>query len=267
MVEGSLAALQRGWYVMLLPQGVIAQSAAIAVFPTFSAQAARGETDALRRTLGQVLRAVLFLALPATIGLIVLRLPIIRLMFERGDFTLQDSQAAAWALLFYALGLVAHSLVEILTRAFYALHDTLTPVIIGGGAMLLNVILSLTLIGVIGAPGTLEMGPFGGLALANTLATTLEGAFLLILIGQRVGGIEAGRLLDGLLRAGLASALMGLALWGLTPLMDRLGLWIGTLGGMALAACLFWGLAWLLRSEEAHLLTAAVLRRVRREAA
>ena len=263
MAEGSMAALQRGWYVMLLPQGVIAQSAAIAVFPTFAAQAARQETDALRRTLSGVLRTVLLLTLPATVGLIILRLPVVRLLFERGAFTLQDSRAAAWALLFYALGLLAHSLVEIVTRAFYALHDTLTPVIVGGGAMALNVILSLLLIRVIGSPDALERGAFGGLALANTLATTLEGLGLMALISPRVGGLDTRRLLNGLLRAGLASAGMGLALWAARPLIERLGLWIGTLGGITAAAGVFWGLAWLLRSEEAHLFTEAVRRRLR----
>ncbi len=267
MVEGSIAAIQRAWYVMLLPQGVIAQSVAIAVFPTFSAHAARDEQEALARTLGQTLRAVLFLSLPATVGLIVLRLPIVRLMFERGSFTLQDSQATAWALLFYALGLVAHSLVEIVTRAFYAMHDTLTPVLIGGGAMALNVILSLTLIHVIGLPGDPVHGPFAGLALANTLATTLEGIGLLALIGRRIGGLDIRRIAIGVLRAGAASAIMGTALFVLWPWLERLGLWAGTLGGIALGGVLFWGIAWLLGSETARTVTRAALNRLKRRAA
>jgi putative peptidoglycan lipid II flippase len=267
MIEGSIAAIQRAWYVMLLPQGVIAQSVAIAVFPTFSAHAARGERTALSQTLGQTLRAVLFLSLPATVGLIVLRLPIIRLMFERGSFTFQDSQATAWALLFYALGLVAHALVEIVTRAFYAMHDTLTPVLIGGGAMALNVILSLTLIHVLGTPGDPVHGPFAGLALANTLATTLEGVGLLALIGGRVGDLDIRRIAIGFLRAAAASAIMGAALWALWPFLERSGLWIGTLGGIALGGLLFWGTAWLLGSETARTVTRAALNRLGRKAA
>lgn len=267
MVEGSIAAIQRAWYVMLLPQGVIAQSVAIAVFPTFSAHAARGECDKLSKTLGQTLRAVLFLSLPATVGLIVLRVPIVRLMFERGSFTLQDSRATAWALLFYALGLVAHSLVEIVTRAFYAMHDTLTPVLIGGGAMALNVILSLTLINVIGAPSDPVYGPFAGLALANTLATTLEGIGLLALIGRRIGGLDIGRIAAGFLRAGLASVIMGGTLLALWPFLEGVGLWVGTLVGIALGGALFWGSAWLLGSETARTFTYAMLSRLRRRVA
>lgn len=264
MVVGSVAAIDRAWYIMLLPQGLIAQSVATVVFPTFSAQVAAGDSAGLRRTLGAVLRAVLFLAIPATVGLIVLREPIVRLLYERGDFRPEDTQAASWALLFFGLGLVAHSLVEIVTRAFYALHDTRTPVLIGGGAMIANVVLSLTLIRVIGEPGALVRGPFAGLALANTLATTAEGVGLLALIRPRVGGLEGRRMALGVGRAGLASLLMAVALWALTPVTEALGQIVGPLVAITAGGAMFWVAAWLLGSEEARLFTGAVLRRLRR---
>lgn len=263
MVTGSVAALKRGFAVMLLPQGVIAQSVATAVFPTFSALTARGEKAELRRTLGQTLGAVLFLALPATVGLVMLRLPVVRIIFERGEFTPQDSAATAWALLFYALGLVAHSLVEIVTRAFYALHDTLTPVLVGGGAMVLNVAFSLILINVVGSPDSLGMGAFGGLALANTLATTLEGFGLLWIIRGRLAGMGEGQLVSGLWRAGLASLGMGLALAGLLALLGDGSVWLVAGLGVALGGIVFWGLAWLLGSREARLFTRFALERLR----
>ena len=263
MAPGSVAALKRGFAVMLLPQGVIAQSVATVVFPTFSALTARGETVGLRRTLGQTLRAVLFLALPATVGLVMLRAPVVRIIFERGAFTPDDTAATAWALLFYALGLVAHSLVEIVTRAFYALHDTLTPVIVGAGAMALNVAFSLTLIHVVGRPGSMTLGPFGGLALANTLATTLEGLGLLWIIRRRLRGFDGRRLLAGLARAGLASLGMGLALAGGLSLLGEGSAWLAAGLGVALGGAIFWGLAWLLGSEEARLFTRVALERLR----
>lgn len=264
MVEGSVAALTRAWVLMLLPQGIIAQSVANAVFPTFSIHAARGETGKLKSTLGQVLRTVLFLAIPASVGLILLRLPLVRLIYERGAFAPADSQATAWALLFYGLGLVSHSLVEVVTRAFYALHDTRTPVIVGGAAMALNVALSLALIRVVGDPTSLVRGPFAGLALANTLATTLEAIVLLALIRPRVGGLEGRRTAVGLLRAGAASAGMGLVLWALAPAVDALGQYLGPVAAIATGGAAFWGLAWLLGSEEARQLTGLVLRRAQR---
>ena len=263
MIEGSVAALQRAWIVMLLPQGVIAQSVATAVFPTFSAQVSEGNTAELKQTLSQVLRSVLFLSLPATIGLITLRLPVIRLLFERNEFTSIDSQAAAWALIFFGAGLLSHALVEIVTRAFFALHDTRTPVLVGGIAMALNVGLSLLFIRVIGSPESLERGAFAGLALANTIATTLEGIALLILIRPRVGGLEVKRLAASLLKAGIAAAVMGLVLWLGMPLIERLGVYIGTLGGVAAGGAIFWIIALLLGCEEARLFTNFALRRLK----
>jgi putative peptidoglycan lipid II flippase len=264
MVEGSIAALSRAWVIMLLPQGIIAQSVANAVFPTFSIHAARGERDQLRGTLGQVLRMVLFLAIPASVGLIALRVPLVRLLFERGAFTPDDTQATAWALLFFALGLVAHSLVEIVTRAFYALHDTRTPVLVGAAAMLLNVALSLTLIRVMGGAESLVRGPFAGLALANSIATTLEGIALVALIRPRVGGLEGRRLAVGMLKAGAASAGMGAALWALLPVIEGLGQYLGPLVGIAAGGAVFGVLAVLLRSEEVRLIGGLVGRRVGR---
>lgn len=263
MVTGSIAALQRAWYLMMLPQGIIAQSVAIAVFPTFSAQAARDDQAGLRRTLGQVLRAVLFLSLPAMVGLLVLRLPVVRLIYESGEFTQADSQATAWALLFFGLGLVFHSLLEIVTRAFYAMHDTRTPVIVGGGAMLLNIVFSLTLIHVVGKPGNLVMGPFGGLALALTLSTMLETLTLLVLIRPRVGGLEGRVMVVSFAQAGAASSVMGLVLWALLPLIEQVGLLVGTLGAVAVGGMVFWSTAWVLGSPEARLFTGFVLRQLK----
>jgi len=264
MEEGSVSALKRAWYILLLPQGVIAQSIANAVFPTFSIQVASGETDALQATLGRVLRSVLFLSVPATVGLVVLRLPIVQLIYQYGEFTPIDAQATAWALLFYGLGLVSHSVLEIITRAFYAMHDTRTPVLVGGGAMLLNVVLSLALIRVMGEPGNVAMGPFAGLALANTLATTLEAGLLLMLIRPRVGGLEAPRTLTGLLKTSLASLVMGIAIWLLLPTVARLGQFLGPLVGIAIGGAVFIALAALLRTEEVRLFTDLIRRRLNR---
>lgn len=264
MIVGSYAALTRAWTVMLMPQAVIAQSVANAVFPTFAVHAAQGDTRALRSTMIQVTRAVLFLSIPASVALIVLRLPIVNVIFGYGEFTPTDAEATAWALLFFAMGLVSHSLVEILTRAFYALHDTRTPVIIGGGAMILNIVLSLILIQFIGDPNVLETGTFAGLALANTLATTLEGLILIVLIRAKVGGLDVRPLLIGISRASIASAAMGAALALSYPLIDLLGRYFGLLAVVVIGAIVFWGVAYAIGSEDARLFISMVWKRIRR---
>ncbi|MBI4769781.1 MAG: murein biosynthesis integral membrane protein MurJ, partial [Chloroflexi bacterium] len=176
MPEGSLSAIALAWAVMTMPQVVIAQAIAIAALPTFSAQVARGQLAEMRAALVQTLRAILFLALPASVGLVLLRRPLVILLFERGAFDERSVMLVSWALLWYAVGLVGHSLVEILSRAFYALHDTRTPVAVGAVAMSLNVALSLLFARLFERAGWL---PHGGLALANSLATALETAALL----------------------------------------------------------------------------------------
>lgn len=249
--EGAVSALNYAWLLMLLPLGVFAQSIATAAFPTFAAQAARNEIDPMRHTLSGALRATLFLSLPAAVGLIVLRTPLVQLLFERGEFTPESTQAVAYAMQFFALGLVAHSLLEIVTRGFYATHDTRTPVIVGVAAMFLNVALSLMLIGPLAE---------GGLALANSIATTVEALVLVWLIRGRLSGIEGRRVWGALARSGLASAAMGLALLGLLqmPISSALAL---CAAGIAVGVIVYAGAALLLRADELRSVRQLVQRR------
>jgi len=238
----ALPALNYAWLLMLLPQGIIAQAIGTAVFPTLSALAAQDEIEGLRRTFSYALRMVLYLATPAGVGLIVLRVPVVQALLERGHFTEASTDAVAPALGLYALGLFAHAGVEIVARTFYALHDTRTPVLIGAGAMAGNVLLSLALIR---TPLS-----FGGLALANSLATTLELVTLLRVLSPRLGGVDGRRLAASLARVLAASAAMVL---GVVWVMGRA---IGWQPAPALAvavaagAMIYVGTSALLGSEE-----------------
>lgn len=267
MVEGSVSALSRAFIVMLLPQGVIAQSVATAVFPTFAAQVSAGKRDEMRITFGQVLRAILFLALPATVGLVLLREPIVRLIFEYGSFTATDRQATAWALLFFGMGLVSHSLVEITTRAFYAMHDTRTPVLVGIGTVALNVVLSLVLINYIGDPASLVRGPFAGLALANTIATTLEAIVLLLLLAPRMGGLTAKENSISSLRTLAASVVMAGVLLATMPVTNLVWFPVGILGVVVVAAVVYIGVSWVIGSTEARFFFNVIMRRLKRRPA
>ena len=223
LAVGSLSALNYAWLLMLLPQGVFAQAVATAAFPTLSAQSAKGQWEEMRSTLSATLRAVLYLALPATVGLIVLRMPLVQLIFERGAFSTTSTQMVAWALALYALGLPAHSVLEIVVRAFYALHDTKTPVLVGIASMALNVLLSLGFIRVFQWLGWM---PLGGLALSNSLATTLEMAVLVGLARKRLGGLEGRRLAQSIARIGVAAAVMGILLTLFLTLVAGRSAWL-----------------------------------------
>ncbi|HJW84127.1 MAG TPA: murein biosynthesis integral membrane protein MurJ, partial [Anaerolineae bacterium] len=220
--EGAVSALNYAWLLMLLPQGVFAQSIATAAFPTFAAQAARDQIDDMRRSLSSALRATLCLSLPAAVGLIVLGAPLVQLLLERGEFTSASTRAVAGTLQFFALGLAAHSALEIVTRAFYARRDTRTPVIVGAAAMGLNVILSLLLIGPLAQ---------GGLALANSIATTLETLALAWLIRARLGGIDGRRVSLAALKTAAASLIMAVAVLGFLSGTESAGSLVRAIGG------------------------------------
>jgi len=257
MTEGSIVGLSYGFSLMLMAQAVIAQSVAIAVMPTFSAQHALGQNDALRSSLASTLRGVILLALPASVGLILLREPLISLLYQRGKFDGQDTQIVAWALLWYAAGMVGHSIMEILTRAFYAQHDTKTPVIIGVVAMGLNVIFSILFAKIFASIGWM---PHGGLALANSLATALEAAALFIVMRKRLNGIEGKQILNGLAFSTLGALFMSLIIFGWLYLGKNLSVWVLTPLGVILGGGIYFTALWVLRVPELQYLASGVLR-------
>ncbi len=209
MVEGSVTGIEYAFALMLMAEIAIAQSVATVIMPALSAHYALERLETLRSALVQALRAVLLLALPAAAGLILLRFPILQFLYQRGEFTARSTELVAWALLWYALGLPAHSLLEVLARAFYAMQDTRTPVRVGAAAMSLNILFSLLFSHLFARWGWM---PHGGLALANSLATALETAALLWLMRKRIKGIEGKNLAVSFLQALAATLLMSLVL-------------------------------------------------------
>lgn len=262
LAAGSLSALNYAFLLMLLPQGIIAQAMATAAFPTFAAQYAAGQPDALRRTFNQTLRTVIFLSIPAAAMLYVLDRATIGVLFEHGQFNARSTDMVVFALQFYLLGLLAHSALEIIVRAFYAVQNTITPVAVGIAAMILNISLSLVLVRPLS---------FGGLALANSTATTVEMLLLLWLLRKRLGGIDSRSVGGTLLRSIGAAAVMAivLELWVQQGAAFPSGLqnWIVAIGGIMLGIITYSLVSWLLRSEELALVLAMVRSRAKSRAA
>jgi putative peptidoglycan lipid II flippase len=262
LAAGSLAALNYAWLLMLLPQGIFAQSVATATFPTLAAQVAAGQLAAMRHTLGQALRMVLFLTMPAAVVLFGLSNDLVAVLFERASFGAQSTRMVAHALQWYACGLIAHAALEIVVRAFYALHDTLTPVLIGVGAMTLNILLSLWWVRTLG---------YGGLALANSAATSIEVAMLLWLLWRKMRGFEWHLLLRSAVRQTVAALLMGAALWGWQRMIDRPAWvafssldvsWLAAGGGLLIGGTVYIAASLLLRSDELHPAVMLITRRL-----
>ncbi len=244
---GSLSAINWGFILMLMPQAALAQSVATAAMPTFSAQVARGKPEEMRASLAASLRGILLLALPASLGLILLRIPLVTFLLERGAFTHESTLMTAWALLWYSAGLVGHCLVEILSRAFFALHDTRTPVAVTSVAMLLNILMSIAFTVLFQQAGWM---PLGGVALANSLATALESLALLFFLRRRLGGLEGRRIGSAVWRGGLATLVMGAALWTWIQLSQGLAPWLVTLVGVVVGGSVYGGLMLLLKVDE-----------------
>lgn len=249
MPLGSVTAISVGFALMMIPEAAIAQAIAIAALPAFSAQVAAGKLADMRRSLASLLRGLLLLAVPASVGLVLLRLPLVTVIYQRGQFDADSTRLVAWALLWYGAGLVGHSVVEIVSRAFYALHDTKTPVTIGVVAMSLNIGLSFLF-------STLftrwDWMPHGALALANSTATFLEMGALLFFMRRRLAGLEGRRVLNSLVQAVVSGSVMGAALWGWMQYAGRLtsSPWLIALGGIAIGVMVYGLMLVLLRVPE-----------------
>ncbi len=229
LVAGSLAYLNYAWLVLMVPLGVCAMAVSTAVFPTLARHSAAEERGEMRELFGLTLRMILFLAVPAMVGLVTLGRPIIELLFERDLFTPAVTSAVLIALTCYALGLPGHSLVEIVDRAYYALHDTMTPVKAAALAVGINLVVSAAVV-VLALRGALPWEhAYAGLAIANSLAAWVEAVLLVVWLRGSLGGPDLRSVGLALLRYLAAALIMGalVVLLGdaLEPLVDtsRLG--------------------------------------------
>jgi putative peptidoglycan lipid II flippase len=178
--EGSAYGFFTAFQLMLLPISIFAMAVSTAAFPTLAALFAAGEFERLRHVILTTLRGILFLSIPASLGLIGLARPIIRLLLQHGNFTPQDTSLVYDPLIFLAIGIAGHASVEILTRSFYALRDSRTPVYVSLCQFAFMIGLSILLF------------PLGlrGLGLAMSIGVLGEALVLLLLLRQRLRGFD-----------------------------------------------------------------------------
>jgi putative peptidoglycan lipid II flippase len=142
----------------------------------------------------------------------------------------------AWALLWYATGLVGHAVLEIIVRGFYAMKDTRTPVLIGALAMSLNLVLSLLFSALFKQVG---WAPHGGLALANSLATAVESLILIIILRRRIANLKLATFVKNLAPILGGVLLMSLALLIWNALITEQSVWISALGGVLVGGAVY----------------------------
>jgi putative peptidoglycan lipid II flippase len=210
-----VAAFDYAVRLMELPQGVFGLSMATYLLPTLSGLATEKNYGAFRATLRQGLGYVTFTNALAAALLVALASPIVRLLFERGEFTPASTHRVAVALTCLAPGLLAFSAVNIGARAFFALGDTRTPMRISVVCLCLNLLFAFLLV-----------GPYrqGGLGVANTLSAVFNAALLLYALRRKLGRLELGELQRVVWGLGSAAAVSGCLAWGLSQGWDG---WLG----------------------------------------
>ncbi len=246
--QGGVAALYFAHRFLHLPLALFGISMAQAALPTLSVQAVQGDPQAARRTLSLALRASLAIALPSSVGLILLAHPIIRTLLQHGQFSADSTRLTVAALQWYAVGICSLCAAKVLANALYAFQDTWTPVRSAAVALVMNALLNLILIRPMG---------LAGLALATSLSSSWNAFHLYRAVRRRVGPM-ASEWTGSLLRLAAASAGMGLLVQGMAAAGSGLA-WLAATVLAGLAS--FFGLAILLRVEEIQKLRAWLFRR------
>ena len=251
MPRGSLAALYVSDRVMELVLGGYAIAVATAIIPMMSHQAAANDYEGLKRTLTFAVRIVAYITIPAAVGLMILREPIIRMLFQHGQFVAESTRLTARPLLYYAAGLPALACVKLIVPAFYSAGDTKTPVIVGLISFLLNIAFNVLFLNVF-----FKRFQNGGPALATVLATLFDFFTLFFIFRLRYGALGSVEIFRSIAKISLCAGIMGIgcmignyyAKFSLqAPFFTQLMVFIGLIGG---ATLLYIGLTWLFRCPE-----------------
>lgn len=261
--EGGITAIRFATRLIQLPIGIFAAGIAMAFFPLLSSLVTEQKMSHYKETLSLALRTIFFIMVPAGVGLIVLRYPIVKLLFERQKFTPHDTMLTTYALLFYSLALFAHAAILMMPRAFYALQDTRTPVVVSfisvSSSIFFNwVFLKYTSLGV------------GGFGISFTIMGLTNMLLLMAILRRKIGGMRGYQILKSFCKSAVAAILMGIgilaALWLTSPLSKHLN---GHLEaavqitlGMAVGGVIYLLVAWFLKMEELMMLVNQVKKRL-----
>ena len=243
--EGAVAALNYANRLWQLPLAIFGHALAQAALPTMSRQVALNDMDELKNTLLFSLRALFFILIPSSVGLMVLSAPITKIVFQRGAFNAYSTQITSDALFFYAIGLVAVGGIKVLANGFYSLQDTKTPVKVAVFSLIINVALSILL-----------MRPLksGGIALANSMAAIFNCVFLYVYLRKRIGPIGVSRILDSIFKILFAGLVMGLLCYFA---LHRLNIVVSIL--LVIAA--YFGVCFLVKTRELKEISSWILRK------
>lgn len=210
---GSITALRMANRIMWVPIGIFAHSIGVTIFPTLVSNVATQRIKEFKENFSYGIRMILFIIIPASVGLMTFGEPIVRLLFEQGQFQRTDTIATAEVLFFYAIGMIAQSAISIITRGFYAFHDTRTPIKVGLFTIVANYTFSHLFIGYLGAKG---------LALAYSLTGFLNMTALFLLLRLKVGSMGMKKISVSALKTVAASLVMGVCTYFMRQFYESL---------------------------------------------
>lgn len=251
MPSGSITSLYVADRIMQLVLGSYAIAMSTALLPTMSGQIAAGKLGEMKHTFGFALRIVSFITVPAAVGLIFLRRPIVQVLFQHGQFLAESTALTARALFYYSLGLPAFAAIKLITPMYYSVQDTWTPARVGAWSLLINV--ALNSIFLLFFVRTLSNG---SPALASSLAAYFNFGMLFMLFRRRYGRMGGRDLAGSFVRMAACAAAMGAIAYAALALshfgdarhvLTQVGLLVMMIAASVAA---YFGLAWLLRCEE-----------------
>lgn len=247
LAEGSVSYIYYSFRLVHLPLGAFGVAIATVALPAMSSAVAQRSLERLKETFSFALRLAFFVTVPAMVGLLVFRVPIVHILFERGRFTRAMTLGTSEALLFFSLGLCFYVATRILVPVYHSFQDTRTPVKVGAVAVTGDILLSLLL---------MPYMKVNGLALATSLSSLMNVVLLVAILRKRLGPLGGDRIMRSFLQVCVASFAMGLLGWLSLRIYDPLAIsWV--LGKVlvlgvefSLGVLVFLGVAFLLRLEE-----------------
>lgn len=214
LVAGSIAAFTFAENLQSVPIGIVGISMAVAVFPFLASAAARQDQSEFSAVLSRAICLTVFVALPASVFLLLFRAQIVRVVLGTGAFSWEDTRETLTILGILALMVVPQSVLPILARAFFSVHDTKTPMLVSIVAITTNILAAIILVPRLGV---------SGIAWALALSSFLNFLLLLAFLYERLGGLDDQRLLSSIVRVALATFVAALVIQGPGSILDRMG--------------------------------------------
>ncbi len=260
LVEGSISALQYASRLNSLIRGTFITAITTVIYPMLSKEANKDSYSSLKKVVIKGINVVLLITIPATVGMIVLSKPIVRVAFERGAFDSTATFMTIGALIFYALGLTGMAVKSLLNRVFYSLQDTKTPMINSFISLGINIALNLILI---------KYMAHRGLALATSISAVVTTLFLIVKLRNKIGSLGIMLSVKCLIKTLIAAIIMGVAVYLLNSILLK-GIGASTLKeamvltiSIGLGALIYSGLIYIFRIEEVEWILSVVREKIR----